>query len=35
MIYTDYHVHSDVSNDSDAAMWDMVRAEADAGVGIV
>ena len=35
MFLTDYHVHSDVSEDSDAAMWDMVRAEAAAGVGIV
>ena len=35
MILTDYHVHSDVSGDSDASMWDMVRAEAAAGVGIV
>ena len=35
MIYTDFHVHSDVSNDSDATMWEMVRAEADAGIGIM
>ena len=35
MLYTDYHVHSDVSNDSDASMWEMVRAEAAAGVGLM
>ena len=33
MIYTDFHVHSDVSEDSHATMWDMVCAEAAAGVG--
>ena len=35
MIYSDYHVHSDVSNDSSATMWEMVQAEAAAGIGIV
>lgn len=35
MLFADYHVHCDISNDSDASMWDMVRAEADAGIGIV
>ena len=35
MFLTDYHVHSDVSADSDAEMWDMVQAEAAAGVGIL
>ena len=34
MFLTDFHVHSDVSNDSDAAMWDMICAEAEAG-GVV
>ena len=33
MFLADYHVHSDVSHDSCASMWDMVRAEAAAGVG--
>lgn len=33
MTLTDFHVHSDVSEDSHAAMWDMVCAEAAAGVG--
>ena len=32
MFLTDFHVHSDVSMDSQATMWDMIRAEADAGV---
>lgn len=32
MFLTDYHVHSDVSMDSNAAMWDMIRAEAAAGI---
>lgn len=32
MYLTDFHVHSDVSMDSEASMWDMIRAEADAGV---
>jgi len=32
MYLTDYHVHSDVSMDSDAPMWDMVEAEAAAGI---
>ena len=35
MIYTDYHVHSDISNDSDASMWEMVQAEAAAGMDVV
>ena len=34
MFLTDYHVHSDVSQDSGASMPDMVRAEAAAGVGV-
>ena len=33
MFLTDFHVHSDVSMDSSAPMWDMVEAEAAAGVG--
>ncbi len=33
MFLADYHVHSDVSHDSCASMWDMVRAEAAVGVG--
>lgn len=33
MFLTDFHVHSDVSMDSTAAMEDMIRAEADAGIG--
>lgn len=32
MFLTDYHVHSDVSMDSDAVMEDMIRAEAAAGI---
>lgn len=32
MYLSDYHVHSDVSEDSTASMWDMIRAEAAAGV---
>lgn len=32
MHLSDYHVHSDVSEDSSASMWDMIRAEAAAGV---
>ena len=32
MFLTDYHVHSDVSMDSSAPMWDMVQAEAAAGI---
>ena len=32
MILSDFHVHSDVSQDSTASMIDMVRAEAAAGV---
>ena len=32
MYLTDYHVHSDVSMDSSAPMWDMICAEADAGI---
>ncbi len=35
MILTDYHVHSDVSEDSSADMWDMVCAEAAAGVQVL
>ena len=35
MLLTDYHVHSDVSQDSSASMPDMVRAEAAAGVGVM
>ncbi len=35
MIYTDFHVHSDISNDSSAAMWDMVCAEAAEGIGLM
>ncbi len=35
MTLTDYHVHSDISEDCSASMWDMVRAEAEAGVGVV
>ena len=30
MFLTDYHVHSDVSMDSSAPMWDMVEAEVAA-----
>ena len=33
MDYSDFHVHSDVSNDSQASMWEMVCAEAEAGIG--
>ena len=32
MYLTDFHVHSDVSMDSQAPMWDMIAAEAAAGV---
>ena len=32
MYLTDFHVHSDVSMDSQASMWDMICAEADAGI---
>lgn len=32
MILTDYHVHSDVSQDSGAAMYEMVMAEAEMGI---
>ena len=35
MLYTDFHVHSDVSGDSQASMWEMAQAEAAAGVGIM
>lgn len=35
MVYTDFHVHSDVSHDSSATMWEMARAEAAAGVGLM
>ena len=32
MFLTDFHVHSDVSMDSQASMWDMICAEAAAGI---
>ena len=35
MLYTDFHVHTDISKDSHASMWEMVQAEAAAGVGIL
>ncbi len=35
MFLIDYHIHSDVSEDSSASMWEMVRAEAAAGVGVM
>ena len=35
MVYTDYHVHSDVSNDCHATMWEMVQAEAAAGMDVI
>ena len=35
MLLTDYHVHSDVSMDCHAPMWEMIRAEADAGVAVM
>ena len=35
MVLVDYHVHSDVSEDCDSSMWDMVRAKAAAGVEVL
>ena len=35
MYFTDFHVHSDVSMDCQTPMWDMIRAEADAGMEAV
>ena len=35
MYLTDFHVHSDVSMDCHASMWDMIRAEADAGMDAI
>jgi len=35
MVLVDYHVHSDVSEDCDSSMWDMVCAEAAAGVKVL
>ena len=32
MYLVDYHVHTDISNDSHAGMWEMLQAEAAAGV---
>lgn len=35
MYLVDYHVHSDVSEDSRSSMWEMARAEAAAGVRVL
>ena len=32
MYLVDYHVHTDISGDSHAGMWEMLQAEAAAGV---
>ena len=32
MYLVDYHVHSDISEDSSSSMWEMARAEAAAGI---